>query len=134
MTKRLVIAEKPSVGMTIAAILGASTRKDGYMEGQDYIVSWGFGHLTELANADSYDERYAKWSYDDLPIVPANWKYKVPKDKYAQFVTLKKLMSRDDVSEVINACDAGREGELIFRNIYKIEDLEVVRIPVKCCA
>ena len=120
MTKRLVIAEKPSVGMTIAAILGASTRKDGYMEGQDYIVSWGFGHLTELANADSYDERYAKWSYDDLPIVPANWKYKVPKDKYTQFVTLKKLMSRDDVSEVINACDAGREGELIFRNIYKM--------------
>ena len=120
MTKRLVIAEKPSVGMTIAAILGASSRKDGYMEGPDYIVSWGFGHLTELANADSYDEKYAKWSYDDLPIVPANWKYKVPKDKYAQFATLKKLMNRDDVSEVINACDAGREGELIFRNIYKM--------------
>ena len=120
MTKRLVIAEKPSVGMSIASVLGVTSRKDGYMEGQDYIVSWGYGHLAELSNADAYDEKYAKWSYDDLPIVPANWKYKVPKDKYAQFVTLKKLMSRDDVSEVINACDAGREGELIFRNIYKM--------------
>jgi len=83
-------------------------------------VSWGFGHLAELANADTYDEKYAKWRYDDLPIVPANWKYKIPRDKYSQFETLKKLMNRDDVSDVINACDAGREGELIFRNIYKM--------------
>ena len=120
MTKRLVIAEKPSVGMSIAAVLGVKDRKDGYMEGQDYIVSWGFGHLAELANADTYDEKYAKWRYEDLPIVPSNWKYKVPKDKYSQFSTLKKLMSRDDISEVINACDAGREGELIFRNIYNM--------------
>ena len=118
MTKRLVIAEKPSVGMSIAAVLGVKDRKDGYMEGRDYIVSWGFGHLAELANADSYDEKYAKWRYDDLPIVPANWKYKIPRDKYSQYATLKKLMNREDVSEVINACDAGREGELIFRNIY----------------
>ena len=118
--KRLVIAEKPSVGMSIASVLGAKDRKDGYIEGCDYIVSWGFGHLAELANADTYDEKYAKWRYDDLPIVPANWKYKIPRDKYSQFETLKKLMNRADVSDVINACDAGREGELIFRNIYKM--------------
>lgn len=120
MTKRLVIAEKPSVGNSIAAVLGVTDRKDGYIEGCDYIVSWGFGHLAELANADTYDEKYAKWRYDDLPIVPANWKYKIPRDKYNQFETLKKLMNRADVSDVINACDAGREGELIFRNIYKM--------------
>ena len=118
--KRLVIAEKPSVGMSIASVLGAKDRKDGYIEGRDYIVSWGFGHLAELANADTYDEKYAKWRYDDLPIVPANWKYIIPRDKYNQFETLKKLMNRTDVSDVINACDAGREGELIFRNIYKM--------------
>ena len=120
MTKRLVIAEKPSVGMSIAAVLGVKDRKDGYIEGRDYIVSWGFGHLAALANADTYDEKYAKWRYDDLPIVPASWKYKIPRDKYSQFETLKKLMNRADVSDVINACDAGREGELIFRNIYKM--------------
>ena len=120
MTKRLVIAEKPSVGMSIAAVLGVKDRKDGYIEGHDYIVSWGFGHLAELANADTYDEKYAKWRYDDLPIIPASWKYKIPRDKYSQFETLKKLMNRADVSDVINACDAGREGELIFRNIYKM--------------
>jgi len=120
MTKRLVIAEKPSVGMSIAAVLGAKDRKDGYIEGNDYIVSWGFGHLAELASADTYDEKYAKWRYDDLPIVPADWKYKIPRDKYKQFETLKKQMHRADVSDVINACDAGREGELIFRNIYKM--------------
>ena len=118
--KRLVIAEKPSVGMSIASVLGARDRKDGYVEGRDYIVSWGFGHLAELANADTYDGKYAKWRYDDLPIVPTNWKYKIPRDKYSQFETLKKLMNRADVSDVINACDAGREGELIFRNIYKM--------------
>ena len=120
MTKRLVIAEKPSVGMSIAAVLCVKDRKDGYIEGRDYIVSWGFGHLAELANADTYDEKYAKWRYDDLPIIPANWKYKIPRDKYSQFETLKKLMNRADVSDVVNACDAGREGELIFRNIYKM--------------
>lgn len=118
--KRLVIAEKPSVGMSIASVLGVKDRKEGYIEGRDYIVSWGFGHLAELANADTYDGKYAKWRYDDLPIVPTNWKYKIPRDKYSQFETLKKLMNRADVSDVINACDAGREGELIFRNIYKM--------------
>lgn len=118
--KRLVIAEKPSVGMTIASVLGVKGRNDGYMEGHDYIVSWCFGHLAELVNAESYDEKYAKWRYDDLPIVPAGWKYKISRDKYQQFETLRQLMNRDDVSEVINACDAGREGELIFRNMYAL--------------
>lgn len=118
MMKRLVIAEKPSVGMSIAAVLGVNGRNDGYMEGRDYIVSWCFGHLAELVNAESYDEKYAKWKYDDLPIVPSGWKYKISRDKYHQFETLRQLMNRGDVSEVINACDAGREGELIFRNIY----------------
>ena len=120
MTKRVVIAEKPSVGMSIAAVLGVKDRKEGYLEGHDTIVSWGFGHLAELANADAYDEKYAKWNQRDLPIIPADWKYKIPRDKYSQFAVLKKLMNREDVSEVINACDAGREGELIFRNIYKM--------------
>ena len=118
MMKRLVIAEKPSVGTSIAAVLGANGRNDGYLEGRDYIVSWCFGHLAELVNAESYDEKYAKWKYDDLPIVPSGWKYKISRDKYQQFETLRQLMNRGDVSEVINACDAGREGELIFRNIY----------------
>lgn len=118
--KRLVIAEKPSVGMTIASVLGVKGRNDGYMEGHDYIVSWCFGHLAELVNAESYDEKFAKWKYDDLPIVPAGWKYKISRDKYQQFKTLRQLMNRDDVSEVINACDAGREGELIFRNMYAL--------------
>jgi DNA topoisomerase-3 len=118
--KRLVIAEKPSVGMTIASVLGVKGRNDGYMEGNDYIVSWCFGHLAELVNAESYDEKFAKWRYDDLPIVPSGWKYKISRDKYQQFETLRQLMNRDDVSEVINACDAGREGELIFRNMYAL--------------
>ena len=118
MMKRLVIAEKPSVGTSIAAVLGANGRNDGYLEGRDYIVSWCFGHLAELVNAESYDEKYAKWKYDDLPIVPSGWKYKISRDKYQQFEMLRQLMNRGDVSEVINACDAGREGELIFRNMY----------------
>lgn len=118
MTNQLVIAEKPSVGMAYAAILGAKTRKPGYVEGNGYIVSWCFGHLTTLAGADSYDPRYHAWIYEDLPILPDPWQHKIPKDKYKQFETLKKLMHRSDVSEVINACDAGREGELIFRNAY----------------
>lgn len=118
MMKRLVIAEKPSVGMSIATVLGVNGRNDGYLEGHDYIVSWCFGHLAELVNAESYDEKYAKWKYGDLPIVPSGWKYKISRDKYQQFETLRQLMNRGDVSEVINACDAGREGELIFRNMY----------------
>ena len=116
--KRLVIAEKPSVAMSIASVLGVKSRKDGYLENEAYIVSWCVGHLAELVNADSYDERYAKWRKEDLPIIPASMKYRIPRDKYGQFEVLKKLMHREDVSEVVNACDAGREGELIFRNMY----------------
>lgn len=115
---RLVIAEKPSVAMAIANVLGAKKRYDGYMEGGGCIVSWGSGHLAELASADTYDERYAKWRYDDLPIIPQKWEYNIGREKSKQFELLRDLMNRSDVTEVINACDAGREGELIFRNVY----------------
>ena len=115
----LVIAEKPSVAQSIAKVLGATSRKDGYMEGGNYIVSWCFGHLVELADASSYDERYAKWRYDDLPIVPENWMFEVTKDKSQQFKVLSTLMKDKRVTELVCATDAGREGELIFRLVYK---------------
>lgn len=115
---RLVIAEKPSVALSLAAVLGAKQRHDGYLSGNGCIVSWCFGHLAELADADVYDEKYAKWRYDDLPILPASWRYTLRADKSKQFELLRDLMSREDVSEVVNACDAGREGELIFRTVY----------------
>ena len=114
----LVIAEKPSVAQSIAKVLGATTRKDGYMEGGNYIVSWCFGHLVELADASSYDERYAKWRYDDLPIVPESWMFEVTKDKAQQFKVLSALMKDKRVTELVCATDAGREGELIFRLVY----------------
>ena len=114
----LVIAEKPSVAQSIAAVLGAREKKDGFIEGNGYLVSWCVGHLIGLAEAASYGEQYQKWSYDSLPILPQEWKYTVAADKKAQFDTLKDLMHREDVSEVVNACDAGREGELIFRFVY----------------
>ena len=114
----LVIAEKPSVAQSIAKVLGATSRKDGYMEGGNYIVSWCFGHLVELADASSYDERYAKWRYDDLPIVPENWMIEVTKDKAQQFKVLSALMKDKRVTELVCATDAGREGELIFRLVY----------------
>lgn len=114
----LVIAEKPSVAQSIAKVLGATSRKDGYMEGGNYIVSWCFGHLVELADASAYDERYAKWRYDDLPIVPENWMFEVTKDKAQQFKVLSSLMKDKRVTELVCATDAGREGELIFRLVY----------------
>ena len=114
----LVIAEKPSVAQTIAAALGAKEKKDGYIEGSGYLISWCVGHLVQLAEAAAYGEQYKKWSYDSLPILPQEWKYTVDPDKGKQFATLKELMHRPDVSEVVNACDAGREGELIFRFVY----------------
>ena len=114
----LVIAEKPSVAQSIAKVLGATSRKDGYMEGGNYIVSWCFGHLVELADASSYDDRYAKWRYDDLPIVPENWMFEVTKDKAQQFKVLSSLMKDKRVTELVCATDAGREGELIFRLVY----------------
>ena len=114
----LVIAEKPSVAQSIAKVLGATSRKEGYMEGGNYIVSWCFGHLVELADASSYDERYAKWRYDDLPIVPENWMFEVTKDKAQQFKVLSSLMKDKRVTDLVCATDAGREGELIFRLVY----------------
>lgn len=115
---KLVISEKPSVAQSIAKVLGATSRKDGYMEGRNYIVTWCVGHLAAMANAEVYDEKYAKWRYDDLPIVPQKWEYVPEKDKAKQFEVIRELMNRDDVDEIINACDAGREGELIFRTVY----------------
>ena len=115
----LVIAEKPSVGAAIGKVLGASSRKDGYLEGNNYIVSWCVGHLVGLADASSYDERFAKWRYSDLPIVPDEWLFEVPKDKQKQFKVLRDLMLDKRVTELVCATDAGREGELIFRLVYK---------------
>ena len=104
---KLVIAEKPSVAQSLAAVIGATVRKDGYLEGNGWRVSWCVGHLAGLADADSYDPKYAKWRYDDLPILPEYWQMVVGKDKKKQFDILKKLMNASDVSEVVNACDAG---------------------------
>ena len=118
MSYALVIAEKPSVGAAIAAALGVSSKKDGYIEGGGYVISWCVGHLVELAQAAAYGEQYQKWRLDTLPILPQEWQYTVSPDKGKQFKTLKGLMHRSDVSEVVNACDAGREGELIFRFVY----------------
>lgn len=115
---KLIIAEKASVGRSIASAVGAKSSHDGYIEGNEYIVTWCVGHLAAMANAEVYDEKYAKWRYDDLPIVPHKWEYVPEKDKTKQFEVIRDLMNRDDVDEIINACDAGREGELIFRTVY----------------
>ena len=117
---KLVISEKSSVAQSIAKVLGATSRKEGYIEGGNYIVTWCVGHLAAMANAEVYDEKYAKWRYDDLPIVPQKWEYVPEKDKTKQFEVIRELMNRDDVDEIINACDAGREGELIFRTVYSL--------------
>ena len=120
MSETLIIAEKPSVAATIAAALGAKEKNDGYIAGNGYLVSWCVGHLVQLAEAAAYGEQYKKWSYDSLPILPQEWQYAVASDKGKQFKILKDLMHRADVSEVVNACDAGREGELIFRFVYDV--------------
>ena len=117
---KLVIAEKPSVAQSLAAVIGATARKDGYLEGGGWRVSWCVGHLAGLADADAYNPDYAKWRYDDLPILPEPWQMVVSKDKKKQFDVLKQLMNAPDVTEVVNACDAGREGELIFRSFYEL--------------
>ena len=117
---KLIIAEKPSVAAAIAAALDVKNRKDGYIEGGGYLISWCLGHLVGLAEAAAYGEQYRKWSYETLPILPEKWQYTVSKDKGKQFKILKELMHRADVYEVINACDAGREGELIFRFVYEV--------------
>ena len=114
----LVIAEKPSVAISIAKVIGATKKKDGYYEGNGYRVSWCVGHLIQMANPDSYDEKYAKWNMEDLPIIPSEYKYEVSKSTKKQFSTLKKLLNDKEVENVVNACDAGREGESIFRLVY----------------
>src|SRR5574344_16158 len=113
-----VITEKPSVAKSISAVLGADKRRDGYFEGENLLISWCFGHLAELASAEVYDEAYARWSREQLPIIPKSWQYSVGRDKKKQLDLLTELMRRSDVTEIINACDAGREGELIFRTVY----------------
>ncbi|OUN32125.1 hypothetical protein FND36_02095 [Lachnospiraceae bacterium KGMB03038] len=120
---QLVIAEKPSVAMSIASVLGATDKKDGYTEGNGYLVSWCVGHLVELADAAHYGD-YQKWRYEDLPILPEHWQYIVTPDKQKQFQILKDLMHRSDISEIICATDAGREGELIFRFVYDMAGCE----------
>ena len=128
MSKFLVIAEKPSVAQSYAKNLSAYKREDGYLEGESCIVSWCLGHLAEYAQPEEYDPKYEKWQFDDLPILPEAWKLKVSKDKKKQFDVLKGLMNRSDVEYLVNGCDAGREGELIFQRVY---DLAGCRKPVK---
>lgn len=115
----LVLAEKPSVSQAIAAALGVKGKKDGYIEGNGYIISWCVGHLVELANADNYEARYSRWAREDLPILPAPWKFTVSPGTKKQFGIIKSLMGRADVTELVEATDAGREGELIFRLVYR---------------
>ena len=128
MSKFLVIAEKPSVAQSYAKNLSAYKREDGYLEGESCIVSWCLGHLAEYAHPEEYDPKYEKWQFDDLPILPEAWKLKVSKDKKKQFEVIKTLMNRSDVEYLVNGCDAGREGELIFQRVY---DLAGCRKPVK---
>ena len=143
---KLVIAEKPSVALSIAKVLGANDKKDGYVEGNGYKVSWCVGHLIQMANPDAYDSRYVKWNMEDLPIFPKDYKYEVTKATKKQFSILKKLMNESSVDTIINACDAGREGEAIFRLVYteasckkKVKRLWIssmedsARVQVPCC-
>lgn len=116
---KLVICEKPSVAKSIASALGVTSRADGYFEGGGWLISWCIGHLVGLADAAAYDDRYKKWRYEDLPILPDPFCYVVSEEKAAQFHILRSLMDRSDVTELVNACDAGREGELIFRLVYE---------------
>ena len=120
MTHKLVIAEKPSVARSIAGVIGATEKHDGYLQGNGYLVSWCIGHLVSFADAGRYDERFKKWRYEDLPILPEPWQYIIPDDKKQQFDVLRSLMERDDVTGLVCATDAGREGELIFRFVYQM--------------
>ena len=124
----LVIAEKPSVSRAIAEVIGAQEREDGYLKGADCMVSWCFGHLAEYVSPDVYDEKFSQWRYEDLPIIPKDWKVTVSEDKKDQFYILKRLLNSPEIEYVVNACDAGREGELIFKHVY---DLSGSKKPVK---
>ena len=117
---KLIIAEKPSVAKSIASALGASSRADGFYEGNGLLVSWCVGHLVSPMDAGSYDERFKKWRYDDLPILPEPFRYVLAPGKEDAFENLRALMDRPDVDTIVNACDAGREGELIFRLVYEM--------------
>lgn len=128
MALNLVIAEKPSVAQSIAKVIGATTKRDGYLEGSGYLVSWCVGHLVELAEPEEYDGKYEKWRKEDLPILPEKWEYQVSPGTKKQYQILKDLMKRDDIECVTNACDAGREGELIFRLVY---DKALCKKPIK---
>ncbi|SFH33327.1 DNA topoisomerase-3 [Lachnospiraceae bacterium NLAE-zl-G231] len=120
MSYQLVIAEKPSVARSIAAVIGATEKQNGYMEGNGYLVSWCIGHLVSFADAGRYDERFKKWRYEDLPIIPEPWQYIIPDDKKQQFDAIRRLANRPDVDGLVCATDAGREGELIFRFVYQM--------------
>ena len=120
MAHKLVIAEKPSVARSIAGVIGATEKHAGYLEGNGYVVSWCIGHLVSFADAGRYDERFKKWRYEDLPILPEPWQYIIPDDKKQQFDVLRSLMERDDVTGLVCATDAGQEGELIFRFVYQM--------------
>ena len=115
---KLVLAEKPSVAQSIAKVIGANKRYNGYLEGNEYVVSWCIGHLVELSQPEAYNERYSKWNYNDLPIIPEHWQYKVSPTTQKQFAVIQTLMKRKDIDSIICATDAGREGELIFRLVY----------------
>src|SRR5579859_6328104 len=121
MSKILVIAEKPSVGRDLARVLpGAFTKAEGYLEGPEHVVTWAVGHLVQLAEPDEYDDKYKKWRMADLPIVPDRFKLVVRDERSKkQMNVVKRLLGRDDVDLVVNACDAGREGELIFAYLYE---------------
>ena len=106
--------------MRYAAVLGVKGRQDGYLEGRGYLISWCFGHLWGLADAAAYDPKYKKWNQTDLPILPATWQYQLLPGSQKQMALLRRLMDRADVTEIVNACDPGREGELIFRNVYNL--------------
>ena len=120
MLTRLIVTEKPSVAMRYASVLGIHGRQDGYLEGRGYLISWCFGHLWGLADADAYDPKYKKWNQTDLPILPTTWQYQLLPGSQKQMALLRRLMDREDVTEIVNACDPGREGELIFRNVYNL--------------
>lgn len=126
----LVVTEKPSVAQALAKVLGATGRRDGYLEGgrAGVVVSWCLGHLAEYEPPEAYGEQYREWKFSDLPIVPEEWRLSVAKEKKKQFEVLKKLLSRSDFAYVVNGCDAGREGELIFKRVY---DLSGSRLPVR---
>ena len=126
--KRLVLAEKPSVGRDIARVLGCKKETHSYIEGNDHIVTWALGHLVSLADPEQYGKEYKEWNMDVLPMMPKHWKLTVLKKTSKQFQTVKKLLLRNDIKDVIIATDAGREGELIFQRVYVLAGC---RKPVK---